>query len=64
MEATTRAHGALEDWLAERLRRQEDIETRWAMAGDPVSDRLVEVEAVDVEQAWDLAEAWWTAVAS
>lgn len=64
MEATTRAHGALEDWAAERLRRQEDIETRWALAGDPVSDRLVEVEAVDVEQAWDLAEAWWAGVAS
>lgn len=63
-EATARAHGALEDWAAEQLRRLSDIEVRWSLAGDPVSDQLVELEAVDVEQAWAVVEAWWAGVAS
>lgn len=52
MEATTRAHGALEDWAGEQLRR----------SADQMTDRLVELEAVDIEQAWAVAEAWWASV--
>ena len=61
-EPTARAHGALEAWAAEELRRLSDIEVRWSLAGDPVSDELVELEAVDVEQAWSVAEGWWSSV--
>ena len=50
-----RAHGALEDQAVEQLLRR---------SAEQMTDRLVELEAVDVEQAWAVAEAWWTAVAS
>lgn len=52
-EVTARAHGALEAWEVEQLLRR---------SADQMTDRLVELEAVDVEQAWSVAEAWWSSV--
>ena len=55
-EATARAHGALEDRAA--------VEQLLRRSADQMTARLVELEAVDVEQAWAVAEAWWAGVNS
>lgn len=61
MEDTGRAQD-LGRWLEGLSRRQQDIEARWAMAGDPLNDELLEVEGAEVERAWDMLEDWWVRI--